>query len=254
MDDVAQPQLYEDVQILRSDEHADLRLRRDADYRFAAEFVSVPVALTEMPALQRHYPIVFAGSGARVPVAVLGFSKEGGNLFVGVDGSWEADLPIPSFFRRYPMIALNVKSGPEIDAETGVMLAADLASDKISATEGTAFFKGGKPTKASRALFSECARLQRDFELAAELGKFLTESGVLHTRSVELNIKAVGHFGMKNFELIDEEKMNALPVDTLAAWREKRLLAGIYAQLMSLGAWQSLGRREMARVGGDTGR
>ena len=47
-------------------------------------------------------------------VAVLGEALI--DFIVGDDGAWEADLPIPSFLRRYPMIALNVKSGPDSDA------------------------------------------------------------------------------------------------------------------------------------------
>ncbi len=248
MPDDAKVNFYEDVQILRADEHADIRLMRDADYGFARSLVSIPVALTELPALQRHYPIVFAGSETCVPVAVLGFSNEGGNLFVDDDGAWEADLPIPSFLRRYPMIALNVKSGPDSDAPARLMLAADFASDKISTSEGTPFFEGGKPNEASRAVFDECARMHRDFELAGALGKALSEAGVLQTRSVELDLKTIGRMGMNNFELIDEEKMNALPIEILADWRAAGFLSGIYAQLMSLGAWQSLARREMERA------
>jgi len=55
---------------------------------------------------QRHYPIVFTGTGKPYPAAVLGLRVDQ-NLFIGPDGRWVEGIYVPAYVRRYPFVFIE---------------------------------------------------------------------------------------------------------------------------------------------------
>ena len=127
--------------LLNNIDHKDLRV---ITKRAAAYGDDVKFALTfpaEFRNIQAHYPIVFhkTADGKFQSIALLGFQDKE-NLFLGPDG-WDA-----------PYVPLSVERQPFLigfrDREPMVHI--DLASPRVSRTEGEALFRN----MAARATFS----------------------------------------------------------------------------------------------------
>ena len=71
---------------------------------------ALPLSYTEFGAACRDYPIAFVsgdGGGSFVAMAVLGMENQQ-NLFVTEDGTWDANVYLPAYIRRYPFCMTRV--------------------------------------------------------------------------------------------------------------------------------------------------
>jgi hypothetical protein len=65
--------LYQQPELLTQDEHGSLGLSQvDRPFDFAKGVQAIPIAITEVKAIQRHYPIVFSDFENPALLAVLG--------------------------------------------------------------------------------------------------------------------------------------------------------------------------------------
>lgn len=251
MNDVAQssdtPDIYRQVEVLTLARHGDLGLVPDVTYGFAKSLASVPASMSEIVVAQRSYPIVFAGNDAPVPVICLGLGKKTANLFVGEDGKWEVGQYIPSFFRRYPFIAVPKQGADEL------VLAADVNAEHVGKDTGHPFFSDGKPTDEAKRAFDMCAKMHVDFQAAREFGAALQEKGLLREHTADIRLGPDNTVKLTGFRMIDERKLDALDDSTFLDWRRRGWLPAAYAQLMSLASWNDLAQRAKSEADGTSG-
>lgn len=234
--------LYRNTEVLTLQRHGALGLAAEGNYAFARDVVSVPASLSEIVLAQRHYPVVFAGAEAPLPVIVLGLSEASGNLFVAPDGSWAPRCYVPAFLRRYPFVAVPKPDGKEL------MLAADLDSELIVRDGPRQFFADGKPSEPARRAFDFCAKLHVDFHGARAFAAALAGAGLLRDQQAEINVAGTGRLKLTNFRMVDESKLDALPDATFLDWRRRGWLPPVHGHLMSLPSWSALARRASTRA------
>jgi hypothetical protein len=220
------------VVALNNLDHKDLRVitRRAAAYgddvrsalTFPAEFRNV----------QACYPIVFhkAADGKFQSVALFGFQDKE-NLFLGPDG-WDA-----------PYVPLTVERQPFLigfrDREPTVHI--DLASARVSRTEGEALFREyGGSTDFLERMSSVLLTIHQGLEavpafIDALLRHELLESFVL---DVELNDRS--QHRLTGFYTINEERLGTLDASALERLHQSGHLQAIYMALASLSHFRDL--------------
>lgn len=236
------PLLYRNPVPLDVAVHGKTALARDLNMMFCRNVHAVPVNLIEMPQLCQTYPIVFSSDETATPVAILGLTEQE-NLFVDDTGAWiDAQAYIPSYIRRYPFIFAATNANETltlcIDAVDGIL---DAKSDM------TLFGDDGKPSALTHTALEFCksfhgASLQtRDFSAA------LMKSGLLVNREAEIPLPGGKTIRFGGFSVIDDQKWAALDEKTLAEWKNRGWLSGIYAHLFSAQQWVRLSRLYAAR-------
>lgn len=94
--------MFENVQVLDSTKHSNLKFKNVQSFAFAGDLTMVPLSYTELARATWYYPTVFSPQGSPFPQALLSI-KQGENSFVDDNGRWQADY-IPAHVRRYPFI------------------------------------------------------------------------------------------------------------------------------------------------------
>jgi len=230
------PLFYTKPTLLDAKAHQDFGLVEGTTFDFTKNANAVPVNLVEMPQVAHFYPIAFARDEAATPVAVLGV-RDSENLFVNEDGTWAQNTYIPAYIRRYPFILSESPDGKQLslciddnDAFVGAQGKARLFDDK------------GKPTPVASNALDFC----RSYHVAArqtqDFGRALAAAGILVDRAAEISLPDGKRISFSGFRIIDEEKFSKLPDATIAEWRKKGWLAGVYAQLFSGFHWGTLTR------------
>lgn len=228
------PLFYQEPTPLDAKAHADLSLKGDFTFKFAAETNAIPVNLIEFPQICHFYPIAFSNDGSATPVAILGL-RNNENLFVSDKGEWNQDTYIPAYIRRYPFIFAE---NPENDQLT---LCADLKSDMIEKSNKQPFFdKDGAPTQLANNALEFCKSYHSAAQQTQEFSKALAESGILMDRQAEITVADGNKITFSGFSVIDEQKLAALKDKDFLMWREKGWLPFLYAHLFSGTNWQRL--------------
>jgi len=221
--------------------HRDLRLKMQAKgFAYAAKTNSIPLAAIEFGAACHDYPIVFVtdDKDGGVPVALTGL-RDNENLFVGIDGKWDAAY-IPAFVRRYPFVL----QGDEDSKELGVLIDAD--ADGYDAADGERLFSEDG---------SDSTMLTGMLDLLNQYRAFTHQTSIFvrKLRKLDLLIPRVINgvtsqgvtITMDGFSVIDEQKLNALSDADLLDLARSGNLVSIYAHIMSLANIQKvLGRLE----------
>lgn len=224
------PSFYKNVVPLDRERHRKLRLRTDGGVRFAAGTHFVPLAAVELYEAAREYPVVFTGGDDATPVAILGL-RAGENLYVDANGRWAQGAYVPVFVRRYPFILSRTEPG-----STDFAVCIDESFDGLSDTEGLPLFddEGNESELVNRAVgllrdaLTEGERTRRFIERLKALD-------LLTVQSMQVKDAAGRTYAMRDFRMVDENKLKALDNDVLGDLNRAGYLGCIYAHLVSLG-------------------
>lgn len=229
----ALPLFYKQPRPLDAKTHGSSRLKDNASFAFARAANSVPINGVEFPLAQRHYPIVFTGTGKPFPAAVLGLRVDE-NLFVGADGRWVEGIYVPAYVRRYPFVFIEAPEDKLILAiDEGSGLLVDDGPHKL-------FDEAGKPTPLVNGALQFCGAYQANFKQTLEFVDSLLEHNLLADNRANAVLAGGERLSLGGFKVIDEEKFKALPALVLKTWREQGWLAWVYAHFFSLGGWNGL--------------
>lgn len=226
------------LQPVTMDRHRGKGWIRPTDYRFAAGAQTAQIAAAELSHCCRTFPLAFIEHGGkRVLVALLGLLP-GRNLFVAPDGRWVGGY-IPAIVRGYPFQLAGTDDRQLvlcIDEGSG------LVTDAAAGGKAVPFFgEDGKPHAETQKIF-EGLRLTHqgiaavDRAVAALAGQELLEPWPLKVADDGAG-KTLNGLGR-----ISEKKLNALDGEQLVRLREAGALAIAYAQLLSMGNVDTLGR------------
>ena len=224
------PLFYTAPEALSRVAHANLKVVVSGDFSFARRASSVPLAISEFAAASGHYPIAFLNregdTQLAMPVALLSIGKDK-NEFIGADGHWRPATYIPAYVRRYPF------AFAQDDSSGNLVLCADLASDRISASEGVPLFSQGLPTEATTRMLGFCTSYQQDYVATEQFVSLLTEMKLL--RPQRLVLRAAGQSRtLSGLSLLDRVAFRKLEDAAFLKLRSLGYLGPIYSHLASL--------------------
>ncbi|MEN9775603.1 MAG: hypothetical protein RL322_2673 [Pseudomonadota bacterium] len=208
--------------------HATLRVRPALDQAYARTLQRSIVMQSEIRRAAARYPIVFVEDpetdGFR-PVALFGLAP-GDNVFVGSDGQWRASY-IPAVVRAYPFVLARS------DRPDRFLVCIDEASDLVGHDEGAPLFQSdGQPDQALEEVKAFLARL-RGMQLATDaFTRALAQRNLLTPFTIQAG--RADSPPLQGCYVVNEERLDALPIEHLADLRARGWLSTIYAHLMSL--------------------
>jgi hypothetical protein len=203
------------------------------DFFYARDTNSVLLGAAEYPRAMRSYPIVFTSSEPRVAVAVLGLEGNE-NLFVGADGKWRHGDYIPAYVRRYPFIFLEQPGRSELT------LCVDEASGLLTQSGEYPLFDGAEPTQLVRNALDFCREFHQQTLASAGFVDALAQHGLLIPNEARVVLNSGREMILRDFQIVDEARFNALPDDVFLDWRRRGWLPLAYCHLMSMASWPTL--------------
>ncbi|TWB65706.1 SapC protein [Nitrospirillum amazonense] len=234
------PAFYQRPRPLAAERDGDLSLAPAAGYQFAAGSNSVPVIAAEFTLACKHYPILFLDGAPPQAVALLGL-RNGENLFVDADGTWESGAYIPAYVRRYPFIFLENREKAEFT------LCIDEAASSLSHGGPNKLFEGGQPTEVTRNALAFCSDYQGHYNATTEFVEALIKADLLVENRADVTLKDGQKLSLAGFKVIDEARFNQLPAEDFQRWRERGWLALAYAHFISVSNWAGLVDRTSLR-------
>lgn len=228
------PLFYQKPVPLNSVTHAAMTIAPSpGGFAFAAAAHSVILTAVEFGEACRHFPILFAvsGAGSAVPVALMGL-QSGENLFVGPAGEWQAGY-IPAYIRRYPFIST------EGDDAAGIVCI-DEAFDGLNRGEGELLFEQSAPGPYLQKILELLNDFLAQVKATESFCLQLQELELLKPMNATLQLADHRQFTLTDFMVVDEQKLQALDGATLEKLFRSGFLAPIYAHLISLRSLQGL--------------
>ncbi|WP_086479460.1 SapC family protein [Oceanospirillum sanctuarii] len=214
---------------INKEKHASLKVKPVESFSFAGGFHIASVMVHEFVRAASVYPIVFLEDKDQDefrPVVLLGLNA-GENLFVDVEGKWQASY-VPAIIRRYPFA---LAKAPEQDNFT---VCIDEGSDYLSDAEGQSLFdEQGQPTEVIENVKRYLGELQQMEVFTKAFCHFLAENNLF----TPLNMRVRAADEIKNVTgcyVINEERLNNLSDTKFLDIKERRYLAPIYSHLTSL--------------------
>lgn len=232
---------YENIVPLNRERHKSLRLKgANGDCSFAARSTFVPLAGTEFVHAARNYPILFSGAGEQLTcVALLGLS-ENQNLFVGDDKRWAGGHYLPAFIRHYPFVLAH---GNDKDKDS-LTVCFDSAYEGMNEEEGQPLFtEEGKDSELLTNTISFLQLFQQEMLRTRAFMEKLQELELLRQRDLQVSSPDKGSYLVKDFQIIDEERLASLSDEQFLELRTEGYLPWIYAHLVSLGNTANLHSR-----------
>lgn len=227
--------MFQQVVPVNKERHAGKKIKDISGFEFASNFHIAYVTMHEFARAASIFPIVFLEDKEKDefrPVVLMGLNA-GENLFVDVDGKWQASY-VPAIIRRYPF-ALTPSGN---DGQYVVCI--DEGSSLVSDTDGAALFdEKGEPTQVIENVKRYLAELQQMDTLTHSFCKYLAENNMF----TPLNMRVRDNDKVKNVSgcyVVNEDRLNSLSDDKFLEFKNKSYLAPLYAHLISLAQTERL--------------
>lgn len=233
------PHLFQSLVPLLPDRHGNLHLSGTKSYDFASTANAIPLTAEEFPLALRHYPIVFSGGEAPMPLALVGVTQ-GTNDFVEADGSWRKGAYVPAYLRKYPFAFVR-----ESQEATRNVLCADLSSTAFTSRPDGArpLFEDGEPGKAITDALDFCNRFETALARTRAAVTEFSEHGLIGPSTVSIS-RGGKSMKIEGFQTLSEEKMRELPDDILAGFMRRGLSSILSAHFMSLSNFSAMASDE----------
>ena len=221
--------IYENVQVLSSDLHRDLRVRPLDKFDYAAPVTDTLLTVDEFFQAARSQPIVFAkGENKKhFAAAVLALGKNR-NWFVDAGMKWKKGEYIPAFLRRYPFVFVKGDDGTNF-------LAFDERCTAFNQEQGERLFDDqGNPSAYTKTVLG----FLQEFEAAsARTALFCDELQRLNLLEPITVQQWMGYQVplLRGIKRVNERKLEQLPQDEVLALVNKGFYKLIIAHLLSLG-------------------
>ena len=230
--------LFKDPQLLSSERHGDLRIRKvENGYGFARKQHLVPATAHEIPQLATHFPIVFVGP-QHAPCAVMGLREET-NLFISPEGAMAEDVDAPAALRQYPFFFQRT---PESDQ---MALCIDRSAPQFSEEEGEKLFDGKEPSKIAQTVMQFLGALEQQRRITAQFAKKMEKLQLFETKELTGREPAQGldkRRAVASFVTIDEKKLAGLAPKDRTDLAKSGFLPVCYAILISQHNWRRIMR------------
>jgi hypothetical protein len=131
----------------------------------------------------------------------------------------------------------------DIQDQSQFMLCVDEESSHFRAKAGkdaAAFFDGDKPSALSLNAMAFCTEFQEALQVTQELGRALKAANILTPTRSDAKLQNGREIVLAGFNVIDEEKLRALPDAQILEFHQKGWLPLIYIALASASNWRNL--------------
>lgn len=221
--------MFQEPKALSASAHQALRYSPPSDYRFAAAELTCPVFISELSAIAREYPIVFPKSATQ-PCALLGV-EQGVNAYVAEDGQWLAHY-IPSHIRRYPFVL--AKAGEGDAQQQRYTIAFDAQSELLGEQGEPLFDPSGERAQVLRNVLKLLEGMEKEARQLIKITRALEDYGLLVETNMVVKRKGQADAGIQGVRMVDEKKLQALPLEAFDDLRKMSALPVIYAHLLSM--------------------
>jgi hypothetical protein len=213
------------------------------DYGFARDTNSIVLNGIEFVEAAKCYPIVFTQTELPLPCAVLGLERE--NYFVDAKGRWKEDAYIPAYVRKYPFVFMDASEQKQL------ILCIDEGAPQFKKSGGKntlPLYNGDQPSTLIKNALEFCTSYHNHYVITRSFCKEIRDAGLLVPSQSNAKLANGRTIDLGNFQMIDEQKLNSLPDETILAFHKKGWLPLIYFSLMSGSHWKKLadiaGKRE----------
>ena len=238
-----------DYALLNNVDHADIKIITDRSARYRDDVMKALVFPFEFRNVQACYPILFQqdGAGGFYPLALFGF-QEKENLFLDESG-WQAPY-VPAMVRREPFLIGYQDSRTQGDTERTRVLSIDMDHPRVNTEHGEPLFQplGGRTPfleSAANLLETIYAGIEHNRSFMASL----QEHDLLESMTLEIELNDGSRNQLIGFHCLDEEKVQALPAETLGGFNERGYLMPLFMVLASMGNIQRLAELKNAAIG-----
>ncbi|CAK0774747.1 conserved hypothetical protein [Gammaproteobacteria bacterium] len=224
----ANPIFYKEIVPLDRNHHARLFLAPRTNYRYACATNSVFLAVAEFSRASHEYPIVFGDDGQTTfPLAILGL-RDAENLFVTVEGKWNATY-VPAYVRRYPFI---LSTQPNSDTLT---VCIDRAYPNLnSEQEGLALFEEGRESTFLQESVDFLKDFQTQYALTLQFSTRLKDLGILESMQANVQLDTGLKLNMGGFFVVNRQRLINLSAEQIKELACDGTLELIYLHLNSL--------------------
>ena len=223
--------MYQTPEVLNKEAHGKLTYTAQNKYAFARSQTTAPLLSEEIAEAGAYYPIVFATDGSARPLALLGLTEQ--NLYLDADNRWTAAY-IPAFIRRYPFVF-----GQGTDNTDKLYLAIDITAPHFAGQGEALFTPEGEPAAVATSAMNFLTNYQTSSLRTEAAHKPLFDAGVIVAKNLTQQMGDQTHL-IGGFSVVEQDKLNALPNETLAQWARSGLLATVYTHWASLRHLQKL--------------
>jgi hypothetical protein len=238
------PLLYDNLEPLNRNAHADFRVRRLTGVDRIAKVHAIPVTVDEFALAGRHFPIVFSLGDNSVPLALMGL-HEGTNTFFDQSGQLlEPNVYVPAYLRRYPFVLARLR-----DDSDELSLCFDPTSEAVGPFEdGEPLFEGGEPSDATKAILEFCEQFEQAGQRTQAFMTELQSMNLLMDGEVAIQPEGADQPAIyRGFQMVDEEKFRELRGDELRKINQNGILPLIMAHLFSLSVIREIFARQVSQ-------
>lgn len=231
--------LYKNVEPLNRQKHKNYGVKTvSSPFNFLKDWHFVPSISPEFAFACGSYPIVFLGD-RKMPVLVMGL-RQGSNLFVKDDGTFDTDHYIPAYVRRYPFV-----SATNPDQPSTVCVDMDAEFVVTENPERPFFDENGEPTEYTRQAVDFVSAFENDARATEAFVERLVALDLLEQKDVKVAnpqdpenpVTVAEYWG------VSSDKFGALSAQQLKELQDNGMLTAIYAHLFSLQRWDRILRR-----------
>jgi hypothetical protein len=212
--------------VLKAADHADYTVSETTDWRFAQKEMTFPLEAAETPQASREYALFFRQGKPGIH-ALVGI-EPGVNVYVGANGSWQADY-IPARLRAHPFLLASAPASSK-----DFFLALKNEAPEVNNGAGHRVFINGVLSDFSRSRAALLSRIQRGSVLTQKIVAAIRSCGLLEDVRLNINFSGGERRWLSGLQKVSEEKLNALPEESFLSLRNIGALKVIYAHLMSL--------------------
>jgi len=234
--------LYKNVEPLNRQKHKNYGVTAVSNpFDFLKDWHFVPAISPEFGFACGSYPIVFLGD-KKMPVLVMGL-RQGSNVFVRPDGTFDPEHYVPAYVRRYPFV-----SATNTDQPSTVCVDVDAEFVVSENPERSFFDEKGEPSEYLQQAIDFVSAFENDARATDAFVERLLALDLLEKKDVKVSnqqdpqnpVTVAEYWGVSN------QKLNALSAEQLKELQDSGMLTAIYAHLFSLQRWDRILRRTSA--------
>lgn len=232
--------LYEQPELLDPEKHGHLGISEvPRPFEFASKARAVPIVVSEVITVQKHYPVVFSSMDDPVLLAVLGLF-DGQNLFVSRAGEWEKDVYVPAYLRCHPFAFAE---GP--DDKFAVVI--DRTARTITESPDEPFFEDQELSAKTQARVDFYGQYGAERLKTREFCRRVAELGLLSGQEVTRSVRGERQ-NLASYVAVDAGKLENLNPEQLWELHRSGVLAAVFGHVFSLDTWSGLIQRHRRRL------
>ncbi|MDQ8023979.1 MAG: SapC family protein [Moraxellaceae bacterium] len=217
---------------------------------FARESQIVPLSYSEITVAAWHYPVIFVPdetTGGHTMAALVGLDRKRNAFRREIDGEksgWDSEAYVPAYLRRYPFCMATVTIGNQTDRD--LMVCVESAHTRNDPVDGAIrlFDAEGKPLPQWGAIEAFLKEYEADLQGSRAFVAELNELGLLEPFTANVVRPDGTQQSLAGLVRVDEAKLSALDMETVARLHRNGYLGRIYIHLFSLQRFRDLLSRE----------